>query len=83
MTGIAIRLSGPQDAARVNDALRRLSAGLGDRHRVDDAALAEAGWGAHPLDLMVWGCDADLSGPITVEGTGNVPRDGQPSLGSI
>jgi len=28
------------------------------------------GWGAHPLDIMVWGSDADLSGPIVVEGTG-------------
>ena len=31
------------------------------------------GWGAHPLDIMVWGSDADLSGPITVEGKGDVP----------
>jgi predicted dehydrogenase len=31
-----------------------------------------AGWGAHPLDLMIWGSDADLSGPVTVEGTGVV-----------
>ncbi|MDR2641419.1 MAG: Gfo/Idh/MocA family oxidoreductase [Planctomycetaceae bacterium] len=29
-----------------------------------------AGWGAHPLDIMVWGSDADLSGTIVVEGTG-------------
>ncbi len=35
-----------------------------------------AGWGAHPLDIMVWGCDADLSGPITIEGTGVVPTKG-------
>ncbi|WP_168566116.1 Gfo/Idh/MocA family protein [Crateriforma spongiae] len=35
-----------------------------------------AGWGAHPLDIMVWGCDADLSGPIVVEGTGEIPSDG-------
>ena len=35
-----------------------------------------AGWGAHPLDIMVWGCDADVSGPITVEGTGIVPTKG-------
>jgi hypothetical protein len=29
-----------------------------------------AGWGAHPLDIMVWGSEADLSGLVTVEGTG-------------
>lgn len=34
------------------------------------------GWGAHPLDIMVWGSDADLAGPITVEGTGVVPDKG-------
>lgn len=28
------------------------------------------GWGAHPLDIMVWASDADLSGIITIEGTG-------------
>ena len=28
------------------------------------------GWGAHPLDIMVWGSEADLSGPVVVEGTG-------------
>ena len=35
-----------------------------------------AGWGAHPLDIMVWGCDADLSGPVVVEGTGSIPSEG-------
>ena len=35
-----------------------------------------AGWGAHPLDIMVWGSDADLSGPVTVEGTGMIPDKG-------
>ena len=35
-----------------------------------------AGWGAHPLDIMVWGSDADMSGPIVVEGTGVVPTEG-------
>jgi predicted dehydrogenase len=35
-----------------------------------------AGWGAHPLDIMVWGSDADLSGPITVQGKGIVPTEG-------
>ena len=34
------------------------------------------GWGAHPLDIMVWGSEADLSGPITVEGTGVIPTQG-------
>jgi predicted dehydrogenase len=35
-----------------------------------------AGWGAHPLDIMVWGSDADLSGPVVVQGTGVVPTEG-------
>jgi predicted dehydrogenase len=35
-----------------------------------------AGWGAHPLDIMIWGNDSDLSGPMTVEGTGTIPSDG-------
>jgi len=34
------------------------------------------GWGSHPLDIMVWGSDADLSGPIIVEGTGTIPTVG-------
>ena len=34
------------------------------------------GWGAHPLDIMVWGSDADLSGLVTVEGTGVIPGEG-------
>jgi hypothetical protein len=35
-----------------------------------------AGWGAHPLDIMVWGSDADIAGPWTVEGTGVIPDKG-------
>ncbi len=34
------------------------------------------GWGAHPLDIMVWGCDADTAGPMTIEGTGVIPTEG-------
>lgn len=34
------------------------------------------GWGAHPLDIMVWGCDADIAGPMTIEGTGIIPTEG-------
>ena len=35
-----------------------------------------AGWGAHPLDIMVWGSDADLAGPMVFEGTGELPTHG-------
>ena len=35
-----------------------------------------AGWGAHPLDLLVWACDCDLAGPMTFEGTGVIPEQG-------
>lgn len=34
------------------------------------------GWGAHPLDIMVWGSEADLSGPVVLEGTGEIPTEG-------
>jgi len=34
------------------------------------------GWGAHPLDILVWGCDCDLVGPYSVEGTGVIPDKG-------
>ena len=34
------------------------------------------GWGAHPLDIMVWGSDADVSGLVTVDGTGVIPTEG-------
>lgn len=34
------------------------------------------GWGAHPLDIMVWGSEADVSGLVTVEGTGVIPTEG-------
>ncbi len=35
-----------------------------------------AAWGAHPLDIMIWGSDADLAGPMEFEGTGVVPEEG-------
>jgi glucose-fructose oxidoreductase len=34
------------------------------------------GWGAHPLDIMVWGSLDDLTGPMTVEGAGVIPTEG-------
>ena len=35
-----------------------------------------AGWGAHPLDILVWCYRGDLAGPYSVEGTGLVPTEG-------
>jgi hypothetical protein len=35
-----------------------------------------AGWGAHPLDIMIWGSDADQAGQIAVEGTGVISTEG-------
>ena len=32
-----------------------------------------AGWGAHPLDIAIWGMDSDTKGPISFRGTGNFP----------
>lgn len=32
-----------------------------------------AGWGAHPLDIAIWGMDHDTRGPIRFKGTGNYP----------
>jgi predicted dehydrogenase len=36
------------------------------------------GWGAHPLDILIWGLatDDDLAGPFTVAGTGKIPTEG-------
>ncbi len=31
-----------------------------------------AGWGAHPLDISIWGLDYDQAGPFKIRGTGNV-----------
>ena len=33
-------------------------------------------WGIHDVDIAQWVCDADDSGPIEVEGTGDIPSDG-------
>ncbi|MBN1852383.1 MAG: Gfo/Idh/MocA family oxidoreductase [Pirellulales bacterium] len=35
-----------------------------------------AGWGAHPLDIMVWCYQGDQTGPFSIEGTGVIPSDG-------
>lgn len=43
-----IRSAGAGDARALGDALAQLSAELGDRHRVEIADLARAGWGDDP-----------------------------------
>ena len=32
-----------------------------------------AGWGAHPLDIAIWGMDYDQKGPASFRGTGEFP----------
>ena len=49
MTEVVLRLARQGDAARLNRALARLSADLGDTHRATDAEVAAAGWGRAPV----------------------------------
>jgi len=51
--------------------------GAGWYHVRDYALGFIAGWAAHPLDLMVWACEADQAGPWEVEGTAVVPDEGR------
>lgn len=32
-----------------------------------------AGWGAHPVDISIWGQDYNQKGPFKVRGTGKIP----------
>ena len=32
-----------------------------------------AGWGAHPLDIAIWGMDSDTKGPVSFRGVGKFP----------
>ena len=55
---VTIRPVKRTDVARLNTALRALSAGMGDSHRARDADLAQAGFGATPAFhalLAEWG----------------------------
>ncbi len=36
-----------------------------------------AGWGAHPLDILVWGYDTHRAGKWEVEGTAAIPTEGR------
>ncbi|MBN2476355.1 MAG: Gfo/Idh/MocA family oxidoreductase [Pirellulales bacterium] len=46
-------------------------------HDYDYAIGFIAGWGAHPLDILVWGYDTHLAGNWEVEGTASIPQTGR------
>jgi predicted dehydrogenase len=46
-------------------------------HDYDYALGFIAGWGAHPLDILVWGYDTHKTGPWEVEGTATIPDKGR------
>ncbi len=45
----------------------------GSYHCSDYSIGFIAGWGAHPLDIAIWGLDYDQKGPVSFRGTGNFP----------
>ncbi len=45
----------------------------GSWHCTDYALGFIAGWGAHPLDIAIWGMRSDTRGPMRVKGTGTFP----------
>jgi predicted dehydrogenase len=51
--------------------------GNGWWHDYDYAIGFIAGWGAHPLDILVWGYDTHLAGNWEVEGTAQIPTTGR------
>ena len=46
-------------------------------HDYDYALGFIAGWGAHPLDILVWGYATHKTGPWEVEGTAHIPTTGR------
>lgn len=48
MDDLVIRIAGKDDVSRLNAALSRLSAEIGDEHHASDAELERAGFGASP-----------------------------------
>ena len=48
----------------------------GTYHHYDNAIGFIAGWGAHPLDIAVWGWDLQDAVPVEIEGTGTIPTEG-------
>ena len=49
---------------------------FGTYHVYDNSIGFLGGWGAHPLDIAVWGCGFDSPVPVEIEGTGRVPTQG-------
>jgi predicted dehydrogenase len=47
--------------------------GAGSWYCSDYALGFIAGWGAHPLDIAIWGLDYDQKGPASFRGTGGFP----------
>ena len=45
----------------------------GSYHCSDYSIGFIAGWGAHPLDIAIWGMDYDQKGPASFRGTGEFP----------
>ena len=60
--------------------MRPCAAGLlnngGSWYSSDCALGFIAGWGAHPLDIAIWGITSDLAGPYTIRGEGTFPAEG-------
>jgi len=48
----------------------------GTYHIYDNAIGFIAGWGAHPLDIAVWGWGLEGAVPVEIEGTGTIPTVG-------
>ncbi len=48
----------------------------GTYHIYDYALGFIAGWGAHPLDILLWGYDIHKAGEAEFEGTGSIPTEG-------
>jgi len=62
--------------ARVSPYTRDRCTSGGSWHVYDNAIGFLGGWGAHPLDIAVWGWDLEQAVPVEIEGTGTIPTEG-------
>ena len=62
--------------ARVSPYTKDRCTSGGSWHVYDNAIGFIAGWGAHPLDIAVWGWDLARAVPVEIEGTGKIPTEG-------